>query len=157
LGTNSIDHFHFHAHGLRNDENVGEDDCGVDEAIVSVDRLKGQGRGDFWRAAAFEEVTISLCFVVFRKVAASLRLVSLRPEGWEEKALTAAYLVASPTWAAYRLSRLVKSGPCSMGVVPSHERTTGCPQQAVIFQRGKFLLHLEPSNYSTGAFRITTQ
>jgi hypothetical protein len=72
--------------------------------------LKGQGRGDFWRAAAFEEVTISLCFVVFRKVAASLRLVSLRLEGWEEKALTAAYLVASPTWAAYQLSRLVKSG-----------------------------------------------
>ena len=43
-----------HAHCLWHHEDVGEDDGCVQQG-VSVDRLEGEGRGDGWGLAAFEE------------------------------------------------------------------------------------------------------
>jgi hypothetical protein len=54
---------------LGNDEDVGEDDGGVDEAGVALDGLEGEGGGDFGGAAAGEEVVAALGLVVLRKVA----------------------------------------------------------------------------------------
>lgn len=47
-------HEHLHAHCLGHDEDVTEDDAGVEEG-VAVDRLEGQGRGDRGGLTAFEE------------------------------------------------------------------------------------------------------
>jgi hypothetical protein len=72
-------HLHRHAHGLRDDEDVAEDDGGVDEVGVAVDRLEGQGRRDFRGAAAGEEVVRAFGVVVFGEVAACL---SHNPYWW---------------------------------------------------------------------------
>ena len=64
-------HLDRHAHGLRNDEDVAEDNGGVDEAGIAVDGLQGQGRCDFGRAAAGEKVVVPLNIVVLGQVAAS--------------------------------------------------------------------------------------
>lgn len=64
-----IQHFHHHAHGLGDDQDIREDNGSIDQALIAVNRLDGQGRGDFWRAAAFEEVSATFCFMVLGKVA----------------------------------------------------------------------------------------
>jgi hypothetical protein len=50
-------------------ENVGEDDRSVDEAFVPLNGLEREGRCDFGAAAAFEEIVLPLCFVVFGEIA----------------------------------------------------------------------------------------
>jgi hypothetical protein len=79
VGSLLVDHLDDHTHGLRDDQNVGEDDGGIDKAFITFDGLESQGRGDLGCAAAFEEVTASLCFVVLREVAASY---------WREKQMS---------------------------------------------------------------------
>ena len=78
-------HLHRHAHGLRDDEDVAEDDGGVDEVGVAVDRLEGQGGRDLRRAAAGEEVVRAFGVVVFGEVAACL---SHDPYRWSVDFLT---------------------------------------------------------------------
>lgn len=73
-----VDHLDGHAHGLRDDEDVGEDDGGIDEAGIAADGLESDFRGDFGIAAAFEEVSLALGLVVFREIAASCQLSTSR-------------------------------------------------------------------------------
>lgn len=65
----AFQHFNNHAHGLGNDEDVGEDNGGVDEAGKPIDWLQGQGGSNFGIAAAFEKVTTIFDFMVFGKIA----------------------------------------------------------------------------------------
>jgi hypothetical protein len=65
-----VHHLNLHAHGLRDDEDVGEDNGRVQQAGEALDRLQGQRRGDLGVAAALEEVAGALGFVVFGEVAA---------------------------------------------------------------------------------------
>jgi len=53
---------------LRNDEDIGEDDGGIDEAFIALNGLKGEGGCDFGAAATFEEVVLAFRLVVFRQV-----------------------------------------------------------------------------------------
>jgi len=62
---------------LRNDENIGEDDGGIDEAFVALDGLEGESGGDFGAAAAFEEVVLAFRLVVFWQVASSYTVSAL--------------------------------------------------------------------------------
>lgn len=64
-----IQHLHDHSHSLGDDQDIREDNGGIDEAIISINGLEGQGRGDLRRAATFEEVTTTLGFMVLGKVA----------------------------------------------------------------------------------------
>ena len=48
-------HLHLHAHRLRDDEDVGEDDRGVDEPGEPPDRLEGDLHRELGRAADLEE------------------------------------------------------------------------------------------------------
>lgn len=65
-----VDHLDGHAHGLGDDEDVGEDDGSVEEAGIALDGLQGQGGGDLGVAAALEEITAALGLVVLGEVAA---------------------------------------------------------------------------------------
>lgn len=69
-----VDHNDLHTHRLWNDEDVGEDDGGIDEACVAFDGLEGERGSNFWAAATLEEVVLSLGFMVFGKVATSLAM-----------------------------------------------------------------------------------
>ncbi len=70
-----IEHLDRHAHSLGDNEDIGEDYSGVDEAIVAGYGLQGQRAGNGGCAAAGEEVGGAFCFMVFGKVAS----------GWEER------------------------------------------------------------------------
>lgn len=70
VGALLVDHLDRHAHGLGDDEDVGEDDGGVDQAGVALNGLEGQGRGDLGVAADFKEVTPAFGFMVLGEVAA---------------------------------------------------------------------------------------
>lgn len=70
MGALLVDHLDRHAHGLGDDEDVGEDDGGVDQAGVALNGLEGQGRGDLGVAADFKEVTPAFGFMVLGEVAA---------------------------------------------------------------------------------------
>lgn len=59
-----VHHLDLHAHGLRDDEDVGEDDGGVQQALESLDRLQRQGGGDLGVSAAFEEVARAFGFMI---------------------------------------------------------------------------------------------
>jgi hypothetical protein len=72
MGALLVNHDDLHAHGLRNDEDVGEDDGAIDEAGVTINRLQSQGRGNLGRTTALEEVVGAFGLVVFGQVAASL-------------------------------------------------------------------------------------
>jgi len=72
MGTLLVDHDDFHTHGLRDDEDVREDDGAINESSKAIDRLESQGRGDFGRATALEEVVRAFGLVVFGEVATSL-------------------------------------------------------------------------------------
>lgn len=74
-----VDHLDDHTHGLGDDEDVGEDDGGVDEAGKALDGLQGQRRGDLWVAAALEEVAVALGLVVLREVSAGWVTSTARP------------------------------------------------------------------------------
>lgn len=65
-----VDHLDCHAHRLRDHEDVGEDDGGVDQAGIALDGLESQGRGDLGVAADFKEVTPAFGFMVLGEVAA---------------------------------------------------------------------------------------
>jgi hypothetical protein len=67
-----VDHDDLHTHGLRNDEDVGEDDGAINETFVTINRLQSQGRGNLGRTTALEEVVGAFGLVVFGQVAASL-------------------------------------------------------------------------------------
>jgi len=54
---------------LRYDEDVGEDDGGVDEALIALDGLEGERRGNFGAAAALKEVVLSFRLVVLGQIA----------------------------------------------------------------------------------------
>ena len=71
-GTLFGQHLYRHAHCLRDDEDVAEDDGGVDEVGIAVDRLEGQGGRDLRGAATGEEVVRTFGVVVFGEVAACL-------------------------------------------------------------------------------------
>lgn len=70
MRTLLVHHFDCHAHRLRDNQDVGEDDGGVDETGIALDGLKGQGGGDLGVAADFEEVTPAFGFMVLGEVAA---------------------------------------------------------------------------------------
>ena len=72
-----VDHLNSHAHGLRNNEDIREDDGGIDEACEAADRLEGDFCCNFGVAAAFEKVTVALGFVIFGEVATSCQLNQL--------------------------------------------------------------------------------
>jgi hypothetical protein len=61
-----LNHLNGHTHCLGNDKNVGEDDGGIDETCESANRLEGDFGCDFRVAAAFEEVSVTLGFVILR-------------------------------------------------------------------------------------------
>lgn len=56
MGSLLVHHLDLHAHGLRDDQDVGEDDGGVQQACESLDGLQRQRRGNLGISAAFEEV-----------------------------------------------------------------------------------------------------
>lgn len=60
-----IDHFNGHAEGLRDDQDVTEDNGGVEEAGIALDRLEGDCGSNFRVAADGEEVACAFCLVVF--------------------------------------------------------------------------------------------
>jgi hypothetical protein len=60
---------------LRYDEDVGEDDGGVDEALIALDGLEGKRGGNLGATAAFEEVVFSFCFVVLGQIATSYAML----------------------------------------------------------------------------------
>lgn len=64
-----------HAHCLGNDQDVTENDGSVDQAVVAIDGLDGDFRGDFSITASLEKVQSSLDFFVFRKITTSLSLL----------------------------------------------------------------------------------
>lgn len=59
-----VHHLHHHPHCLRDHQDVGEDDGGINQALESLDGLKGKGRCDLWVPAALEEITGPLGLVV---------------------------------------------------------------------------------------------
>lgn len=63
-----VNHLNGHAHGLRDDKNVGENDGGVNETSEALDRLQGQRRRYFWRSTAFEEVVSAFGLMIFWQV-----------------------------------------------------------------------------------------
>jgi hypothetical protein len=63
-----IHHLNFHAHGLGNDQNIREDDGGVEQTGVTLDGLESQGRGDLGVPAACEEISRALGLVVLGQV-----------------------------------------------------------------------------------------
>jgi hypothetical protein len=63
------DHLDRHAHGLRDDEDVAEDDGRVDQVRVPVDRLQRERGRHLRRPAAGEEVVVAFRLVVFGEVA----------------------------------------------------------------------------------------
>lgn len=70
VGALLVDHLDRHTEGLGHDEDVGEDDGGVEEAGEAFNGLQGQGAGDLGVTAAGEEVAGTLGFVVLGEVAA---------------------------------------------------------------------------------------
>ncbi len=72
----SIEHLYCHSHCLGYDQNVGKYDSGIDKALVAINGLEGEGRGDLGAAAARKEVMATLGFVVFRKISSSFGFVS---------------------------------------------------------------------------------
>ena len=72
MGAFLVDHNDLHSHGLRNDEDVGEDDGAINETGVTINGLQSQSRGNLGRATALEEVVGALGLVVLGQVAASL-------------------------------------------------------------------------------------
>lgn len=72
MGALLVDHNDLHAHGLRNDEDIGEDDGTINEAGVTINGLQSQGRGNLGRTTALEEVVGALGLVVLGQVATSL-------------------------------------------------------------------------------------
>lgn len=59
-----VHHLDLHAHGLGDDEDVGEDDGGVHQALEPLDRLQRQGGGDLGVSAALEEVARAFGFMI---------------------------------------------------------------------------------------------
>ena len=68
----AVQHNDLHSHGLGNNQDVGEDDGGIDQALEAVNRLQSEVGCNFGVAAAFEEVLLALFLVVFGQVAAGL-------------------------------------------------------------------------------------
>lgn len=68
-----IHHLDNHPHGLRDDQDIREDNGGVEEPGEALDGLQGQGRGDLGVAAALEEVSRALGLMILGQVAASCR------------------------------------------------------------------------------------
>lgn len=69
----ALEHLNYHAHGLGDDEDIGEDNGSVDETSKAIDWLEGQGRGNLGIAAAFEKVTAIFDFVVFGEITTSCK------------------------------------------------------------------------------------
>lgn len=69
-----VHHLNLHAHGLGNDEDVGEDDGGVEQAGIPFDGLQRQRRRHLGVAAALEEVAGPLGLVVLGEVAAGWQI-----------------------------------------------------------------------------------
>lgn len=69
MGSLLVDHDNLHAHGLGYDEDVGEDDGGIDEPRVAINGLEGEIGSDFGAATAFKKVVVSLFLVVFGEIA----------------------------------------------------------------------------------------
>jgi hypothetical protein len=99
-----VDHLHGHAHGLGDDQNVGENDGGIKETAEALNRLQRQGGGDLWASAALEEIAASLGLVVFGEVSAGCAESQLVYVDVMVDRIS--YPAASPKWAGARLSRL---------------------------------------------------
>jgi hypothetical protein len=99
-----VDHLHNHAHGLGDDQNVRENDGGIEETAEALNRLQRQGGCDFWASAALEEIAASLGLVVFGEVSAGCAASQFVCVG--VLVVLISYPAASPKWAAVRLSRL---------------------------------------------------
>jgi hypothetical protein len=56
---------------LRYDEDIGEDDGRVDQALESFNGLECERRGNFGAAAAFEEVMFSFGLMILGQIATS--------------------------------------------------------------------------------------
>lgn len=104
-----INHLDSHAHGLRDNKNVGEDDSGIDQACKTADGLEGDFCCNFGVTATFEEVSFTLGFVVLGEVAAGcqskLSILSTVVNVFQFHS----HLVASPTWADAQRSGLSRN------------------------------------------------
>ena len=56
---------------MRNHKNIAKDDCGVDETGEALNWLESEGRSDFGRATACEEVIVAFSLMVFWQVSSS--------------------------------------------------------------------------------------
>ena len=90
VGALLVHHDDLHAHGLRDDQDVGEDDGGVEKALIAVDGLQRERRRDLGRPAALEEVMIPFGLMVLREIATSCT-VSACIVGETAKGLTLAH------------------------------------------------------------------
>jgi hypothetical protein len=68
LRTLRVHHYNLHTHCLRDHEDVGEDDGGINEAFVALNGLEGKSRCDLGAAAAFEEIVFAFYLVILREV-----------------------------------------------------------------------------------------
>ena len=106
-----IHHLDVHAHGLGDDEDVREDDGGIEEASVALDGLEGDGGCDFGVAAALKEVAVALGLMVFREISAGCIGSRFRLRNDCMGELGHSHLVASPTWAGVRRLDLFHGAP----------------------------------------------
>lgn len=70
-----VEHHNLHAHCLRDNEDIREDDGGIYESGEAFNGLEGEGGRNFGVATCFEEVVGSFDYVVFGEVAASFGLL----------------------------------------------------------------------------------
>jgi hypothetical protein len=113
-----VHHLDLHAQGLGDDEDVGEDDGSVQQALESLDWLQRQGGGDLGVSAALKEVARALGFMILGQVATSWENIvrqscslcnnasffanSLPYPQRKGARQTETHLGASPTWEVVR-------------------------------------------------------
>jgi hypothetical protein len=107
-----VNHLDSHTHGLWDDKDVGKDDSGIYQACKTADGLEGDFCCNFGVAAAFEEVSFTLGFMIFGEVAAGCqsKLSILYTVG--NVFQFHSHLVASPTWADAQRSGLSRNTAC---------------------------------------------
>ena len=68
-----IHHLNVHSHCLGNDQDIREDNSGVDQASISFHGLDGYRRCDFGGPAALEKVAIAFGLMVLGEISSSCR------------------------------------------------------------------------------------
>ena len=70
-----VQHFDRHTKSLWDNQNIREYNSRIDQASKSIYWLEGQSRCDFRGTAGFEEVMLSLCFMIFWKISSGYIVV----------------------------------------------------------------------------------